>query len=509
MSQSKCSRLCQFYAPYELYCCCLLELIQEGLWVIDADNRTVYVNRKMADMLGYTVEEMDNLPVTDLIDKSDAAKYFSILERHEAGIKESLDFVFMHKSGRRVYTRLEIAPLFGKDEQFCGAMALVTDLTAQKETGAKLWAARNRLQAVVENISDVFVQTDRRAILEYVSPSCSRVLGFTAEEMVNKSAFDFIHPEDRKLAQEYYERIAGGESLDNPEIRLRHADGHYVWTEIVGKSVNDRQGCFSFAAFVIRDITERKKQERELLKAARLESIALIASGIAHDFNNLLAVVQGHVAMAKLSLNKPEQLLERLEKVELAAMQARDLSARLISFSKGDLPEKEIIRPAYLVEEAVAVASSNQNIHFSLDLPEDLHLLRADVSQLMQVFNNILTNAVQAMPQGGTVTIKGSNFVMDEASAGKVLPLASGDYVRIAISDQGPGIPPELMAKVFDPFFTTKEKGYGLGLATAHFIVSRHDGCITVEQNEEGAGTTFTIYLPAYSAAEDESKAGS
>jgi len=457
-------------------------------------------------MLGYTMEEMDNLPVAALIRKGDEAKYFSFLGRREAGMKESLDFVFIHKTGRYVYTRLEIVPLFGKGDQYLGAMALVTDLTVQKKTGAKLRATRNRLQAVVENIRDVFVQTDRRAILEYVSPSCIRVLGFTAEEMIHKSAFDFIHPEDRRLAQEYYERIAGGESLDNPEIRLKHASGHYVWTEIVGKSVNDRRGRFSFAAFVIRDITERKKQERELLKAARLESIALIAGGIAHDFNNLLAVVLGHVAVAKLSLNKPEQLLDRLEKVEQATMQARDLSARLISFSKGEIPEKEIIRPAHLVEEAVAIALSNQNVHVMLDLPEDLHLLKGDMSQLVQVLNNILTNAVQAMPQGGTITIKGSNFVVDESPIDQRLPLVSGEYVRIAVSDQGTGIPPELMAKVFDPFFTTKKEGYGLGLATAHLIVSRHDGCITVEPNE-GAGTTFTIYLPAYvkpAAAEDE-----
>ena len=187
-------------------------------------------------------------------------------------------------------------------------------------------------------------------------------------------------------------------------------------------------------------------------------------------------------------------------------MQARDLSARLISFSKGEIPEKEIIRPAHLVEEAVAIALSNQNVHVMLDLPEDLHLLKGDMSQLVQVLNNILTNAVQAMPQGGTITIKGSNFVVDESPIDQRLPLVSGEYVRIAVSDQGTGIPPELMAKVFDPFFTTKKEGYGLGLATAHLIVPRHDGCITVEPNE-GAGTTFTIYLPAYvkpAAAEDE-----
>lgn len=252
-----------------------------------------------------------------------------------------------------------------------------------------------------------------------------------------------------------------------------------------------------------RDISEKKKYEKELIKAQKIESLGILAGGIAHDFNNLLTGILGNITLAQ-TLPPGEKLFERLEAAAKASKRAQQLTRQLLTFSRGGDPIKKTASIAGLLNDAVIFALRGSNVIFDLRLAPDLLPIDMDEGQMTQAINNLIINAMQAMPRGGTVHIHGSNFLVGPESR---LPLKSGRYVKISIRDEGTGIPSENLQKVFDPYFTTKEMGSGLGLATVYSIIRKHDGLVSV-QSEVGAGTTFFLYLPASTKAPLEAPPG-
>lgn len=240
------------------------------------------------------------------------------------------------------------------------------------------------------------------------------------------------------------------------------------------------------------DITEHKKWEDERIKLQKLESIGTLAAGIAHDFNNMLGGLFGYIEMALERAAGEEKLTHYLEKVMTAFTRAKDLTGHLLTFSKGGSPVKSVVSVPDILQATEQVALSGSNVSCEYTMAKELRLIKADKGQLSQVFTNILLNAREAMPEGGTITIQCSNRTLGN---NRVSDLAEGRYVQIAIRDTGPGIPEEQLPKVFDPFFSTKQLGSGLGLATSYSIIRKHGGHITID-SEPGTGTTVTILLP-------------
>ena len=241
------------------------------------------------------------------------------------------------------------------------------------------------------------------------------------------------------------------------------------------------------------DLTERKKMEEEHLKVAKLESLGVLAGGIAHDFNNILTAIIGSIGFAKLCISAEDDIYEALTVAEQAAFRAKDLTHRLLTFSKGGEPIRKVVSVPKLLKNTAGLVLSGSSALCEFMLKDDLSPVEVDEGQISQVINNILLNALQAMPGGGKVRIAAENKSI-EANDG--LPLTKGKYVKVSISDQGCGVPKENIKKIFDPYFTTKDKGSGLGLTAAYSIIEKHHGYIQVE-SEAGTGTTFTVYLPA------------
>lgn len=244
---------------------------------------------------------------------------------------------------------------------------------------------------------------------------------------------------------------------------------------------------------VVEDITERKKIEEELQRAKHIELVGTLAGGIAHDFNNLLAGIMGNIALAKIFIGQEAKVAEKLNVCETAVERAKDLAQQLLTFSKGGAPVKTVSSIAGLLHESVSFALSGSNISSIFDVQEDLWAAEIDYGQISQVIQNIATNAVQSMPEGGALEVCARNL---KESSLKSLPLAPGKYLKISLKDQGKGIPQEILDKIFVPFFTTKKQGSGLGLATCYSIIKKHLGFIEVE-TAVGVGTVFHIYLPA------------
>lgn len=258
----------------------------------------------------------------------------------------------------------------------------------------------------------------------------------------------------------------------------------------------------------IRDITERKMVELEQLKTQKLESLELIAGGIVHDFNNLLTSNLASISFAKLHIPRSSPAYEALRNAQKAVEGAKSLTQKLLTFTKrGPVSPRPTAVKELLVDNAT-LALSGSNVTYHLDIPDDIWAVEVDQFQMSQVLQNLLINAQQAMPGGGSVRLNVENVILERTNAKRMPSLKYGKYVKISVEDSGPGIPAQDLSRIFDPYFTTKRQGTGLGLTTVYSTVRKHGGCVKV-QSRMGMGTVFFIYLPASDKQVDSSVADS
>ncbi len=260
--------------------------------------------------------------------------------------------------------------------------------------------------------------------------------------------------------------------------------------------IDNRELTFS----IIHDVTHRIRAEAALLKAKKIEATGVLAGGMAHDFNNLLSIILGNLSMAKEDTKPGNPISVRLEAIEVASLKARDLTQKFITFSAGGTPVRQPVYIKELVENIVSMECAGSQFNCRLSFPTDLWLVEVDTGQMRQVLYNVLQNAREAMPKGGSIIITAENFRRKSGTISNV-PLPEGDYVNIVIRDNGGGIPADKLPYIFDPYFSTKqrgaEKGMGLGLTIAFAIVRKHGGLIHIESEYIG-GTEVIISLPRY-----------
>jgi signal transduction histidine kinase len=260
--------------------------------------------------------------------------------------------------------------------------------------------------------------------------------------------------------------------------------------------IKNGEGRISGFRGIIRDITEKNKIEMELLRARKMEAIGILAGGIAHDYNNVLTAILGNISLAKMEV-KPENrsLIEVLNDAEIASMKAVDLTRRLSTFARGGKPERQVIDYSESLATVVDSVLRNYGGPHTLAIQESLWRVEVDEFQIGQVITYILNNAIESMPRPGMIRINADNARVEKEASHHEISLQPGNYVRISVSDEGPGIPAESLHNIFDPYYTTKEMASGLGLATSYAIIKRHHGYIDVE-SAEGKGSTFFVYLP-------------
>lgn len=317
------------------------------------------------------------------------------------------------------------------------------------------------------------------------------ILGVTRDEIVGKPSVSYWG--DAKQREEMVKILEAKGTIENWECTLITKDGRSI-TCLTSCRLYPDQGILEGS---IADITAYKRMEEELQKAQKLESIGVLAAGIAHDFNNLLVGIFGYMGLAKEESDKIKQI-SYLAKSMSTIDRARSLTAQLLTFARGGAPITKTGHLFPFVKETAQFALSGSNISCHFDIAHDLWACNFDKNQIGQVIDNLIINAQQAMPVGGTIEVTARNIAFDKKEH---LFLKAGNYVKLSVKDHGIGIPKEQFSRIFDPFFTTKTKGRGLGLATCHSIVNKHGGYIDVE-SELGKGSTFHVYLPASAAAD-------
>jgi PAS domain S-box-containing protein len=287
--------------------------------------------------------------------------------------------------------------------------------------------------------------------------------------------------------------IFSGEESFERDVEIDRSDGTKIYCILTATPFRSPDGELIGFVENFKDITEHKKAEEELQRVQKLESIGVLAGGIAHDFNNLLTAIIGNLSLLELYIESKDAISNVLKETEKASQQAKHLTSQLLTFSRGGLPVKKNASVSELVKNTADFALSGSKAKCELSLPDGLWWAEIDEGQISQVLNNLLINAIQAMPEGGIIGISAENIAV---SPNDGLPLRKGNYVKLSIKDQGVGIPEKYLNQVFDPYFTTKREGSGLGLSIAHSIIKSHGGHITVE-SLLGAGTVFHVYLPA------------
>ncbi len=266
--------------------------------------------------------------------------------------------------------------------------------------------------------------------------------------------------------------------------------------EVNSSPLRDSAGAIIAGIKIVRDITARRKMEEDILRIHKLESIGVLTGGIAHDFNNLLTAIVGNIGLVKMREHVEQEALDRLKEAEKASFRAKELVELLIAFSRGDSLTKKTVHLHELLRYAATLALSGSNVRCEFTMPAGVRPVEVDEKMIWQVIHNMVLNAKEAMPGGGTVKISAQNTVI---SPDDRVPLPDGEYVKLSLEDHGIGIPEANLHRIFDPYFSTKamgsKKGVGLGLAVCYSIIKSHGGLITVTSAQD-SGAAFDIYLP-------------
>ncbi len=381
-------------------------------------------------------------------------------------------------------------------------VAMIRDVTERKRFEKEIDAEKESLAVTLRSIGDGVITTDVHGKIIMINNAGETLTGWETKEAIGKPlkkvfnvAIDLAA--QARAQQSGYRNEAQSILLSLPEAATLVArDGTEHVVEQVASPIRDSKNDVTGVVLVFRDITERQRNEAERRKAETLEQLGLLAGGIAHDFNNLLTAIIGNISLASLLLPPNDEMGTRLNDAKNASLRARDLAQQLLTFARGGAPIKKTASIGKLIQDTVSFSLRGTHSRSEFDFGSDLWPAEIDPGQISQVVANLVVNADQAMPNGGTLHVCCDNFVYTPEVTPPISDLACGDYIRVRIRDEGVGIPDEFMKRIFDPYFTTKSKGTGLGLATTYSIVKNHNGLITVE-SQVHFGSTFTIYLPA------------
>ena len=477
--------------------------IPDGLIICDAKTYIKHMNLAAQRILKVTFLELEKASINSFFEQYDFDKeYDKYITRLKSNNQTMVaitqaDIAYARSSTGKVLIIRDVTENLQVQKELAAHRDHLEELVSERTrelqaANARLRESEERSRALIENSFGLIYEINKEGIILEFSPNCTEVLGYQPDEIIGRNGSDFVHPEDLPATKGRTESLNQGPSSESMIYRFRHKNGEWRWLESLQQIYITASGEHRYI-YVARDITERKRMEEDLIRANKIESIGLLAGGIAHDFNNILGIIWGNISLAKTSMSPEHPVYQILVNSERGFIRAQELTQQLLTFAKGGAPIRGPADVGELLKESASFALRGANTGVTYKLSDELWLVEVDENQISQVFNNILINADQAMPNGGMVEVAAENTLVDSTMG---IPIKEGRFVRVSIKDTGMGINKEIITRVFDPFFTTKTAGSGLGLTTAYSIVHRHKGYISFE-SEPGVGTTFVVYLPA------------
>jgi PAS domain S-box-containing protein len=464
-------------------------------------------NQAAERIFGYTAEEMVGTSIYRLIPDDLHPEEAKILARAARGEQVAhYETTRIRKDGNRIFISLTVSPVRDGEGNIVGVASIKRDITETRNLGEMVRQATrisSQMAAIVESSVDAIVSKQLDGTVMSWNRAAERIFGYTAEEMVGSSIYRLIPDELHAEEADILSRISRGEQVAHYETTRVRKDGSRVTISLTVSPVFDAAGNITGVASIKRDITESKRLEQLVRQATKMEAIGRLAGGLAHDFNNHLHALSGfaHFIDRDPGLNlKSRRDLQQIHKI---TDRMASLTHQLLAFARQQVLIPETIDLPAIIEDTQPMLQRLIGSTYELDLSHaDGHSwVRVDRGQIVQVLMNLVTNARDAMPEGGKVEIRTSAQEVDSEESLDVArnPIAPGSYAVLEVVDQGVGIDAQSLDRLFEPFFTTKEvgKGTGLGLATVEGIVSQSKGYIQIDTAVD-LGTTFRILLPMY-----------
>ncbi len=338
----------------------------------------------------------------------------------------------------------------------------------------------------------IFIEDQQGTVLE-ANPAACVLHNMTHDELVGKNVINLVPPDERKKVEKHFSKWVA-RSMHTYEGVSYTKDGKKIPVEVRATPF-EYEGKPSLLLHV-RNISDRTQMKKERMQASKLESVGILAGGIAHDFNNILTGIIGNISFAKIDMDEDSAVYKPICDAEKSAFRARLLTQQLLTFAQGGSPVRKTASVKELLEETAAFVMRGSKSVCIFDFEENLWPADIDVGQISQVIENLVINASQSMPTGGTICITAKNMIIDSGKDSTDKKLKNGRYLEICVKDGGIGISPDCLERIFDPYFTTKKEGNGLGLATSYSIITKHGGSISVESTLN-RGTSFSLFIPA------------
>ncbi|MEM9400483.1 MAG: PAS domain S-box protein, partial [Verrucomicrobiota bacterium] len=476
----------------------LFQISADMVCVTDFSGNFKVINPAWEGVTGYTEKELMETSLLDFLDPEDV----DLTEQAFEKLYEPDEYLIGFENRFRIKDGSYVWLSWNASQYRDSGMiySVVRDVTKMKKTIAALEESERNYQTLAETTPVGIFRATCEGKCFYVNPRFYNLTGRPRAELLDDGWKSSVHPDDLDELIKLSSIAMEASASFTHEFRFCKPDGSVIWVYGQADPERDAEGKITGLVGTITDITERKQLAYEHEKLSRLESLGVLAGGIAHDFNNMLSPILGNLSMAKAMLSKDSDIYECIDESERASIKARDLTQQLLTFAKGGAPVKRAADLKRLVQEATIFALHGSNVTAEFDFAEELMVADVDQSQINQVLQNLVINADQAMPDGGTVRVKVRN--VDEVKHPR-LPYVTGPFICIKIQDEGAGIHNNQLDRIFDPYYTTKSSGHGLGLATTLSIIRRHGGYLGVDSALE-MGTTFKIFLPAKPGAEAE-----
>lgn len=472
-----------------------------GVCINDLDGSFVLASPSYQKLTGYTEDELEKMTFFDITHPDDRPENRRLFEgmTFEKTVSFRMEKRYVRKDGSVIFVIVHAGPICDPSGTPLYGLALVEDITERKQAEEELKEAKVFLEA----ISDIAYVTDVRGNVTWVNAAVRKATGCEPEELIGKSFAPLFIEENQASLIDVYKRTLAGESLDNILTFTTGVTCHFTSLPREN-SKGDIVGTFGVA----RDITAQKRAEEEkgklenqLRQAQKMEAVGRLAGGVAHDFNNMLSVILGNAEMVLDQIGPDQPFFEDLIEIKNAADRSADLTRQLLAFAR-----KQTISPKVLDLNKMVVGMSKmlqrligEDIDLAWMTYTEICPVKMDPGQVDQILANLCVNARDAISGVGKVTIETANTSFDDEYCANHSGFEPGQYVMLAVSDNGCGMDSETLANVFEPFFTTKElgKGTGLGLSTVYGAVRQNNGFVSV-YSEPGLGTTFKIYLPRY-----------
>jgi len=498
-------------AEHERHLAAIVESSGDAIIGRDLDGIITSWNKGAEGIFGYTAQEAIGQPVSMLAPPERSGEIPQITERLKRGERvEHDETVRVAKSGQHVQISLSVSPIRDEHGNIVGASAIERDITERKQAQEALRHSEERLQGIISSAMDAIITVDRSQRVVVFNKAAEQIFRCVAAEAIGQPIEKFIPQRFRESHRQHIDGFARtGEtrrSIYSPATLFAlRADGEEFPIEATISQVET--GGERLFTVSLRDISARVRLEAELRQAQKIEAIGQLAGGVAHEFNNFLGVILGYSELLSSEAGDNEKVRRSLAEINAATQHAATLTRHLLTFSRKQLVEPQVLDLNQAVWEAHKLVRRlvPANIDVAPALAPTLGWVKVDPGQVQQVLINLVVNARDAMPEGGRVVIETSDVELDEAFVSQHVGLQPGAYVMLSVSDTGSGMDAETLAHIFEPFFTTKQpgKGTGLGLSTIYGIVKQNGGHIAVE-SALGRGSIFRIFLPRVQGPAEE-----